>query len=153
MKTTNSFSSFELAWRFDDAKFNKLPPEELSQLQPNTPEVSRELWSHYVSNRYTHINQFSPIDLPGFFRLKIDWNEKEKSRELIKDAVRIINDPSIIFFWSPSCSAKIHWSLFLKYWDDFCYPDDDNNVIVLPEMKIKILYTEEFFLLPTSEAR
>lgn len=139
---------FELRWRFTDPKFNQLPTEDLHQIKPHTPEISRELWSKYVSAKYSHSIQFSKDDLAGYRRIKVDWNDKDAGRLIISGSANLPGDASILFFWSKTCSVHTKWAIFLKYWDDFCYRDDDNNVIVNMQTGAKMFYSEGAFLFP-----
>jgi hypothetical protein len=149
MTTSNTdLQGFELRWRFTDPKFNQIPIEDLRQIQPNPPDISRELWSKYVSAIHKHSIQFSSEELPGYRRIRIDWSDKENGRRIIAASTKISGETKIVFFWSATCSVLTNWGTFLKYWDDFCYPDDDNNVIVDMQTGVKILYSEEAFLFP-----
>jgi hypothetical protein len=40
-------------------------------------------------------------------------------------------------------AVETDWRLFLDHWDDFCYPSDDSNILVLPTLGKAVVYIEE----------
>lgn len=149
MTTPNTeLQGFELRWRFTDPKFNQLPIADVRQIQPNTAEISKALWSKYVSAEHLHSIQFLADELRAYRRIRVDWNDKDTSRRILSGTTNLPSEAKILFFWSLTCSVQTNWAIFLKYWDDFCYPDDDNDVIVNLETGAKIFFSEEAFLLP-----
>ena len=48
-----------------------------------------------------------------------------------------------VFFWFGDLAVEIDWGLFLDHWDDFCYPTDDSNIVVIPELNKAVAYIDE----------
>lgn len=45
-----------------------------------------------------------------------------------------------LFFWHGELAVKTDYGLFLEHWDDFCYPSDDSNVLLLPDLSQAVMY-------------
>jgi hypothetical protein len=48
-------------------------------------------------------------------------------------------------FWGRCCAAQVPRDIFIKCWDDFFYPSDENTVLVMPGSAEAIFSFEENF--------
>jgi hypothetical protein len=49
----------------------------------------------------------------------------------------------LIWRFYAEMAVETDWRLFLDHWDDFCYPSDDSNILVLPTLGKAVVYIEE----------
>ncbi|MBK1789982.1 DUF2947 family protein [Persicirhabdus sediminis] len=149
----DALESFELIWRFSDAeKYTQLTAEEFLHFQPLEIERSKGLWEQHVysnstctSNHLCKLIIGNHIDLPDFsFQSFADDNVAEVIKELHQ---RISCDRSlkIYFFWHSEVCVASNWGIFLDHWDDFCYPSDDSNIIIFPDLDLAVLYREDMW--------
>jgi len=68
-----------------------------------------------------------------------------RGRTVIEEIIgeRVASGAGVVHFWSPSCAVHVEVGLFLSYWEDFWYPSDDNSVLVVPSLALRIEFTEE----------
>ncbi len=146
------YKDFELIWRFTDAKkYTQLSQLEFVRFQPIPQKESIELWNTYVypssNSREHHLTELYVQrlvewpDCPNF-RTNSDSEEKEIVPLLLK-AITASDSATLFFFWHAEVCVKTDWGLFLEHWDDFCYPSDDSNVIVIPDIEKALIYIEE----------
>lgn len=145
MNQQTKFKKFALSWRFTDKKYNILPREDLDKIIFLSEIEARKLWIDYVSNEFDHILKIPKTSEKQKTAFRIDWNNEDENQVILSN-INVDNDTKIIFFWSNECAVKTTWNIFIKYWSDFCYPDDDNNVLIIVSTREKIYYCEEMFI-------
>ena len=132
---TTSLENFPLIWRWTDPKYIVLTEEELSQIQPLDKASAKIVWKQsleFASNK----NDFSPNE-KIFNRVEgIDSQNYEVASSWLKEK---IPDVEIIVTWQPEFAVITNSNLFIKYWDDFCYPASD-DVSIWPENESWILH-------------
>jgi hypothetical protein len=138
---------FDLAWRFTEEKYNKLPQDELDKIFILPSSEAWVLWSKYVSREFDHILKLPKSNEEKEVIFTVDWNKEDKARKIISKNINVKDSEKIIFFWSSKCAVETNWGIFIKYWSDFCYPDDDNTVLVIPSVGQTIFYCEERFFI------
>lgn len=119
----DTWDKFPLAWRFTDARYNKLPEEHLSQIKPLTKEAAEFIWN-YINEINLHQNVPFKKD---FFKTVIRYNISKQGKENVKKWLYQTGLPFqkiVILSWQPDSAALVPWKLFIKYWDDFYYSDD-----------------------------
>lgn len=97
--------------------------------------------------------------MAGYFKHGLDtvvwinaergWQNTRKNRvdtDLYDTGVKVLDsyamaDQEVVFFWTRAIAVRTRWSIFKKYWDDFCYPGDDNLVYV--DYNTFIIFTEQ----------
>ncbi len=119
---------FKLKWRWTDKNYCLLSENELLHIHPLDSRTAKEVWEKSL----TFIgkdNEFSPsselFDSIDF----IDTSDSDKVTSWLADKM-----PSgeIIVSWQPDTAVKTTVELFIKYWDEFCYPSSD-DVSIWPE--------------------
>jgi len=143
---------FPLRWRFaeDANRWAVLPEADLEQLRPLTESCSRDQWRRLVTPVADHLYAAggSGRRFAGRiaeFRTSDDWTSAEEADrlgEFLRHHVPIREAASLMFFWHASCAAETTWDILLRYWSDFCYPSDDQNVVVPSEGGRLVVYVE-----------
>jgi hypothetical protein len=151
----SELDGFPLAWRWTDPKFNLLTAAEAAQIHP--------------------LRAPGAVALDAFLRklmepvpLRIVGTTGEVLCEMVRSGAAVSCDSSqsvestrdwlnaelpsgnadICVSWSESMAVITKLSLFVQYWDDFCYSLSD-NVAVIPFECDRILYyhNEEMFFI------
>ncbi|MBU1053487.1 MAG: DUF2947 domain-containing protein [Proteobacteria bacterium] len=146
------YSDFDLIWRFSDAeKYVQLSEAEFRRFHPIPSDESIKLWNEYVypsnNSREHHLTELyvqKNIKWPDGPTFKTDDDVVEKEiASLLRKSFPLPDNTTVYFFWHAETCVKTDWGLFLSYWDDFCYPSDDSDVIVIPEFDKAIIYIED----------
>jgi hypothetical protein len=148
MATFKELKRFAIGWRFTDEKYNIVNENDFFNATINSPEKSQQKWE-----KHTGSNQYHLMLLPQIFwfhlekvgELRLEWVEENSDNNKKLSMIKFIeNDNKITFFWGGSYSIDLDWGIFLKYWDDFCYPDDD-NLIVCENKNLYFTYIDDCF--------
>ena len=127
--------SFKLRWRWTDKQYCLLKDSELSLIHPLDKKSSAEAWDkslHFIDKK----SEFSP-SLSLFHSIEsIDTtNTSIVSAWLINR----LSSEDVIVSWQPDTAIKTTSELFIKYWDEFCYPASD-DVSVWPVSESWVLH-------------
>ena len=152
--TYATITDFSLGWRFfeDPVKYAILSYEDRKDFKLISKDSTRKLWQRFMK-------ALDPL-LP----LKQDdwpWSEMvsenvllsaqpddafvEHVRTQLQSDIHLPEDAQLIFFWDPEEAVETVWRVFLKHWDDFCYPSDSLNVAAFPSPNSLLLYSEGQF--------
>ena len=129
------FNEFNLKWRFTEEKYNRLPEEDLSLIQPLSKRRAKEFNRHsrkYFGNASLLKSEFSTVQ-----SVKISDNH-----EVVRDWLRakqIHPETRVAVSWDSADCVITPWRLFCKYWDDFCYPSSD-DILVWSSTEDWVLY-------------
>lgn len=132
---------FPIGWRFNanDCSLNEKEKNDLILLDHAD---SIRLWRQYLpvgSLRDFDEKNFTIID-----KTLIDFNNQKESVLYFSEKLNNIN--TIFFFWGGGSSAVItRKEVFIKGWDDFFYPSDEDSILIVPNKKIFISSFEETF--------
>jgi hypothetical protein len=146
--------TFPLRWRWTDATWNLLPAEDLACIRPLQPpkaieldEKLRELLKP-VRPRITGEtcdSLCSIVKTPGS-------SSFDTSGQMLptQDWLRTIlpaDDGDVFVTWFADTAAVVRLSVFIQYWDDFCYPFTYDVVVIPPSAKWVLYYfhDEQFF--------
>ena len=114
-------------WRLEELNIS-----DINSIISLDPEKSYELWNLNVSNTYDHLmkipNNWEERKLIRKF--KVDTEQLEIGKEIFEKE-GICDNTQILFFWSIKYGLKVKGEIFLRHWNQFCYPDDDNVAIVI----------------------
>ncbi len=145
--------SFPLAWRFDDPAFAQLPRAILdSFVEIGAPEAEA-LWRRWVHPSESHVAKMRAVVSRTYPTIRTDWDDAAASREQLRNLVRIGETEVVAILWGRRCGIRVQWWTFLEYWDDFFYPSDDNNALIVEKLFLVGLYSEECFSLYTQFER
>jgi hypothetical protein len=148
MVSLNEWRDFAMAWRFSDPKYNEIPIADRAAIRPLTTSQADAEWRRYVSADQQHLATLPAAEFDDYRPLHVDWNDPINAQKRLRSEIAVAASDPVTVFWSPLAAAETDWTTFLRYWDDFCYPDDE-IVLVLPSHgHLRILYSEERFLAP-----
>jgi hypothetical protein len=144
---------FPLKWRFaeDASKWTVLPPEDLARFRPLTEQASRTLWTQLVADNAWHHSVLSQdqlrVNSDELGHVVVDddaepASEHQRIRDFLTTQISLPLDTQVLFFWGATCSVDTTWDVFIRYWDDFCYPSDDSNVAVLDGANKVVVFHE-----------
>jgi len=147
-----ALKSFGLIWRFSDAqKYTQLSETEFRRLQPLSEDESLKRWEQHVysdaSPGHRHLVQLCLNRLvrlpeaPAFISKSHD--EEIRVVQNLQRRIVAADSTEVLFFWHAEVAAKTDWHLFLEHWNDFCYPSDDSNILILPSVGKAVAYIEE----------
>ncbi len=152
MPDETELQTFPLIWRFTDAqKYTQLSCDEFQRFQPLPEAESLQAWERYVypasGPGKRHLMQLlvqrhiAWPDVPSF--LSKSKEETEGVVQTLRREIPAEVSSEVLFFWHAEVCVRTDWRLFLDHWDDFCYPSDDSNLVVLPEMEKVVAYIED----------
>jgi hypothetical protein len=142
--------NFPLYERFADLDYGALPLRELDLVRDVDPCLSRLLWTAWVSRGYFHLST-----IPASARQRpladapLEWGKPTEAAAIIANLLGDSppSESAVITFWSPQLSVVTNYATFVKYIDDFWYPSDDNNVLVLLGKGVRLEYGQELVFL------
>lgn len=130
---------FELAWRWTKPTHAVLPADVLARIRPLTVEAAVAVGADASARcRAT----------PG-----VDERVSAAADAVDPNVVRswlaalpIPPTQTILVSWANHLAVCTDWSVFLAYWDDFCYPSSDDVSIWTPNAAWTVCYDhDEFF--------
>ena len=112
-------------WRFNDERYNLLPPADFALLSPLSTEEARAIWQDIFKDGLATV---------VWINAKSGWQCTRTNRvdtDLYDTGAQVLDgyaiaDQEVIFFWTRAVAVRTRWSIFRKYWDDFCYPSSDD---------------------------
>jgi hypothetical protein len=117
-----TIQEFPLAWRWTDARYAVFPPEELARLRPCSPGEAAGLFVRAEASAAPDEQTADRISAEGPQDQVVTWLTARQAHR----------SDGVFVCWSDEMAVKMPWSLFVKRWDDFCYPSSD-DVTVLPQ--------------------
>lgn len=114
-----------LAWRWTDRRYALLPDEVLQQMHPldaSSAEVLDEQATAYEASTCE----------------TLQTNALCADEAMTWLLARQPEDMDVFVSWDPRTALQTRWSIFCRYWRDFCYPASD-DIIVLPEESAWVL--------------
>lgn len=136
---------FILNWRWTDPKYCLMPENDLKQIYPLDEFSSKLIWMKSLTF-YSDESDFSPSPSNKLFT-EIENIETENYRGVRNWLQKKLTNCQIVVNWQPNLSVLTNTEIFIKYWDDFCYPSSD-DVSIWPEDESWILHYfhhEEFW--------
>jgi|GEM_PF-476938 len=103
---------------------------------------STVLWDIFFPFEY--LIKMDPSFISILEKIFIDFDEVNQSSLFFREKLK--DNSVIFFFWGRLDCAILPTDIFIKAWDDFFYPSDDNSIILIPNTnKIIFSYEETFF--------
>ena len=133
--------TFPIAWRFNSCDCN-LTKQDIDKIVFLTKDASERLWRYYFC-----INNLMEINSDIFLLDKKIYLNFEDDKSCADFFNANTSDAEILFFfWGKFSSAIVKKDVFIKSWDDFFYPSDENSLLLIPNTK-KIIFSfnETFF--------
>lgn len=133
---TSSLENFPLKWRWTDANYNVLPKDDLSFILPLNNDAAKIVDDVSNSCYSSENNNFTPCNEKFEDIESIGCNNNESINDWLSN--RMFGD-NIVISWSPTMAVITLPKVFIKYWDDFCYPSSD-DVSIWPESEEWVLH-------------
>lgn len=134
-----SMEAFPLKWRFTSPTHGGFTDELLSRVKPLRNTVAEKLCrltDHFFVPYHLNEKEFLSVEC---FDCPL-----EEANTHIWLADRIPEHTNkLIVLWDESDAVLTDKELFCKYWDDFCYPASDDNVIFPITMEWVLYYWHE----------
>lgn len=119
---------FELSWRWEKTHSPEISEAEKTQIEPSEVESKR-------LNKI--IDYFEKEDNLKKSFTQTDWisanSENDEKIEQFRNQLTSIIEQwaeGIIVTWNRTTTLRTSKEIFLKYWDDFCYPNSDDVTII-----------------------
>lgn len=136
--------SFQLGWRWTDAKYKVLPSDDLSRIRPLTAAKADELM-RCVSPFYG--SYASDLD-PSLFT-EVEMINTSTGASDVADWLRSRHgetSATVAVSWDAEAAVVADWQVFCDHWDAFCYPASDDVAVVPLDGRWALLYFhEEYF--------
>ncbi|MBC5775276.1 hypothetical protein H8S95_14450 [Pontibacter sp. KCTC 32443] len=120
---------FKLTWRWEKTHNPEITETEKVQIEPVSEAESKRL------NKI--IDFFEKEDNLNMSFIPTDWisassENNEKIEQFRSKLTSIIEqwDERVIVTWDRTTTLRTSKEIFLKYWDDFCYPSSDDVTII-----------------------
>ncbi len=120
---------FVLNWRWEKTHNPNITDSEKEYLQPVTESESKRLNKviDYFENEENLKDKYQQID---WISANSENDQKvEEFRNLLTEIIRSW-DEAVIITWNRTTTLRTTKEIFLKYWDDFCYPSSDDVTII-----------------------
>lgn len=136
--------SFELAWRFTDLRWNRLPPDALDEIFPLRSSKAAELHKHslrFFSKPY----ELERGQFPNPLRVSAPAELGKQTKQWLQ-SLDIDSNQTIFVSWGSENAVVTEWRIFSTFWTDFCYPASDDVVVWPPSERWVLAYYhfEEF---------
>lgn len=132
-------NDFELSWRWEKTHNPVISVFEKAQIEPVSEIESKRL------NKV--IDYFEIEDNLSNDFIESDWiiansENDEKINTFRNKLTSILNswNENVIVTWNRTTTLKTTKEIFIKYWDDFCYPSSDDVTIISEETNWVMFY-------------
>ncbi|BDD12070.1 hypothetical protein FUAX_45020 (plasmid) [Fulvitalea axinellae] len=132
-------SDFELNWRWDKIHNSRISIEELKEIQPLSHDTSKKLFkvASYFESELDLRNDYTSSDW-----IRASSESDDHTKEFRKKLSKLLKNwnEDLIVCWDKKTSLKTNKEIFLKYWDDFCYPSSDDLIILSVKTNWILIY-------------
>lgn len=120
---------FELNWRWDDIHNPNISIEDRRQIKPLSVQESRRI-NKVIDYFEIEDNLFKAFEPTEWFRANSET--KNAIDKFSKDFQELSQnfDENLFISWNRSTCIYTTKEIFIKYWDDFCYPSSDDITII-----------------------
>lgn len=134
-------STFSLAWRWTDAKYWKASEFELKKIRPFTPATARRLWNEMCQKTFGEESNAQAFFATDALECQTDG----ESTLVVQWLASLFTDQScqVIIFWEPDKAVVTEQDLFVRHWDDFCFPSVEDVIIQPVDDSWVLFYNHE----------
>jgi len=130
---TIDMDEFRLKWRWTDAKYCLIPNSDLNLISPLNKTDSEIAWKK--SLEFPNGDSESSTDNLNF---KDTQTGEVEENEILSWLNEKLPHCQILISWQPDTAVITNTQIFIKYWDEFCYPSSD-DVTIWPENESWVL--------------
>jgi hypothetical protein len=124
-----SFEKFELNWRWNNIHNPDISTEEKEQIKPLSIQESKRINKviDYFESESNLYKSFEPTD---WIRASSETKDSiDKFSNHFKELTQDYNE-NLFISWNRSTCIYTTKEIFIKFWDDFCYPGSDDITII-----------------------
>lgn len=131
---------YPIAWRFNSEDC-LLSDQEKQSIVFLDEKQSQRLWGIFIPAK--NLMELSDKNFVLHEKTILSFSDIEASANFF--ASRLAHSSFVWFFWSAVAVAIVPLQVFLKSWDDFFYPSDENSILLTPDCPKAIFSFEDTF--------
>lgn len=124
---TVSIEMFKYKWRWTEEKYCLMPSNDLSKIYPLNKLASEKVWKKSLTFPNGDLEKFE--NNPNFINTGVPENEEHLIVSWLKEK---LGSCEVVVSWQPDTAVLTQAEIFIKYWEEFCYPSSD-DVTIWPE--------------------
>ncbi len=128
-KEVIDFKDFGLNWRWDELHNPIITIEEKAQIMPLSIFESKRI-NKVIDHFEFEVNLFDLFVPTDWFRASYETEKSKQKFTSEFDQLTADFEENIFVSWDRSTCVYTTKRIFLRYWDDFCYPSSDNVTII-----------------------
>ena len=131
---------FELSWRWEKTHNEIISNEEISLLSPLSEIESKRLCAAIEHWKYKIKNSDDFFESNWMLASSESDARIEEFGMKLEDSLKAFEE-NVIVNWDRRTTLLTTKEIFIKYWDDFCYPSSDDTTIISTELNWLIEYS------------
>ncbi|MGE6388592.1 DUF2947 family protein [Pseudomonas sp. NPDC078416] len=131
---------YPIAWRFNSEDC-LLSDQEKQSIVFLDEKQSQRLWNTFIPAK--NLMELSNKNFVLHEKTILSFGDINESKKFF--ASRLAHSSFVWFFWSACAAAIVPRQVFLKSWDDFFYPSDENSILLTPDCPKAIFSFEDTF--------
>ncbi|MGZ0704325.1 hypothetical protein [Pseudomonas piscis] len=132
---------YPIAWRFNSADCG-LSVEDKQRVVLFDQATSQALWDRFIP--VPSLITGLPSRFQCHEKTTLDFSQRDESSLFFER--RLCPQAGLLWvFWGKRCAVQVPRDIFIKCWDDFFYPSDENTALVMPDSAGVIFSFEENF--------
>jgi hypothetical protein len=131
---------YPIAWRFNSEDCS-LSDQEKQSIVFFDEKQSQRLWN--ISIPVKNLMELSDQNFVLHEKTILSFSKIDESANFF--ATRLANSSFVWFFWGACAAAIVPRQVFLKSWDDFFYPSDEDSILLTPDCPKAIFSFEDAF--------
>jgi hypothetical protein len=133
---------FRLAWRWTDPRYAVLPSDVLARIIPQRPARAARLWAESLRTC-----DASGLDARAFTVKELPTGDADPAAvSAWLRACHPDEETTVVLSWQPDLAVTTTWGIFVRYWNEFCYPaSDDVHVWSEAHPWVLLYHHEELF--------
>lgn len=132
---------YPIAWRFN-ARDCGLSDSDKQRLCLYQQAQSQALWDEWVP--VSHLMSVSAGTFLVSETTTLDFKRRADGARFFQKVLE--GEDWLWLFWGKRCAAQVPRDIFIKCWDDFFYPSDENTALVMPgSAEVIFSFEENFF--------
>ncbi len=135
---------FELNWRWEKTHNPNISDSEKAHINPVSQVESKRL-NKVIAFFEIEDNLNKGFNGTNSISANCENDEKIESFRDKLTSILELWDENVIVTWNRTTSLKTTKEVFLKYWDDFCYPSSDDVIIISVETNWIMFYNHMEF--------
>jgi hypothetical protein len=132
--------TYPVAWRFNSNDCLLSDQEKASIILFNEPQ-SQRLWDAFIPTK--NLMELTSNNFKRHEKSTLSFSESAESAEFFK--FRLNEAGFIWFFWGGRSAAIVPKDIFIKAWDDFFYPSDEDSLLLVVNSSKAIYSFEDTF--------